>query len=214
MRTIDMSTWPRRKHFEFFQAMNHPQVGLCANVDITALRAATKERQVSISIAVTYVLARTANAIPEFRLRIRGAQVVEHDVVHPSFTVMATDDLFSFCTMIYDADFARFAEAGAAAVARAQANPNLENEPGQDDLLYMSVIPWVSFTAFLHPMQMHPVDSMPRIAWGKFFAENDRLKMPLAVQGHHAVMDGVHVGRYYEQVQGLLDRPAEWMSNP
>ena len=214
MRTIDMSTWPRRKHFEFFQAMNHPQVGLCANVDITALRAATKERQASVSIAATYVLARTANAIPEFRLRIRGAQVVEHDVVHPSFTVMATDDLFSFCTMIYDADFARFAEAGAAAVARAQANPNLENEPGQDDLLYMSVIPWVSFTAFLHPMQMHPVDSMPRIAWGKFFAENDRLKMPLAVQGHHAVMDGVHVGRYYEQVQGLLDRPAEWMSNP
>lgn len=214
MRTVDMNTWPRRKHFEFFRGMNHPQFGLCANVDVTAFRAAVKQRGVALSIAMTYALARTANAIPEFRQRIRGALVVEHDVVHPSSTVMAADDLFSFCMMPYDADFGRFAETAAAAVARAQADPGLEDEPGQDNLLFISAIPWVSFTAFLHPMQMHPVDSVPRFAWGKFFAESDRLKMPLAVQGHHALMDGVHVGRYYAQIQELLDRPEEWMGNP
>jgi chloramphenicol O-acetyltransferase type A len=33
------------------------------------------------------------------------------------------------------------------------------------------------------------------------------MKMPLSVQGHHALMDGLHVGRYYEQVQAYLDEP-------
>jgi chloramphenicol O-acetyltransferase type A len=73
----------------------------------------------------------------------------------------------------------------------------------------MSGIPWVSFTSMFHPIHIHPADSVPRIAWGKFFAEGQRLKLPLAVQVHHGLMDGVHVGRYYQLVQELLDQPPE-----
>jgi chloramphenicol O-acetyltransferase type A len=32
--------------------------------------------------------------------------------------------------------------------------------------------------------------------------------MPLSVQGHHALMDGVHAGRFFEQAQRYLDAPA------
>jgi chloramphenicol O-acetyltransferase type A len=32
--------------------------------------------------------------------------------------------------------------------------------------------------------------------------------MPLSVQVNHALMDGIHVGRYYGQVQAYLDNPA------
>ena len=31
--------------------------------------------------------------------------------------------------------------------------------------------------------------------------------MPLAVQGHHALMDGIHLGRFYARAQGLFDIP-------
>jgi chloramphenicol O-acetyltransferase type A len=34
--------------------------------------------------------------------------------------------------------------------------------------------------------------------------------MPLSVQVHHALMDGIHVGRYYEKFQAYLDHPGEW----
>ena len=74
-------------------------------------------------------------------------------------------------------------------------------------MLYMTPIPWVSFTSFIHPMQLHPADSIPRFAWGKCFKEGDTMKMPLGVQGHHAVMDGVHMGRFYEQVENYLIQP-------
>jgi len=208
MRKIDMETWPRRQHFQFFNHFDYPHAGLCANVDITAFYPFVKEGGHSFTVATTYLLARAANAVPEFRQRIRGEEVVEHDVVHPSPTFLTDDGLFSFCTIPYSDDFRLFAERAAEQIAAVKAQRVLENEPGQDELLYMTSMPWVSFTSLLHPIHMHPVDSVPRIAWGKFFQDGEILKMPLAVQGHHALMDGVHMGRYYALVEEYLSQPA------
>jgi chloramphenicol O-acetyltransferase type A len=207
MRVIDLETWPRRKHFAVYAAMDYPHFGLCANVDISRFQPWAKQHGLPFTIALVYVLAHAANRLPAFRYRIRAGQVVEHEVVHPSSTVLGDDDLFSFCTIPYAAGWDEFAGNAARCIAQARANPTLEDEPGQDDLLFMSGIPWVSFTSMFHPIHIRPADSVPRIAWGKFFADGQRLKLPLAVQVHHALMDGVHVGRYYQLVQELLDQP-------
>jgi catechol 2,3-dioxygenase-like lactoylglutathione lyase family enzyme len=57
------------------------------------------------------------------------------------------------------------------------------------------------------PLQLHPADSIPRFAWGKRFEDGNYLKMPLSVQGHHALMDGIHMGEFYAEVQGYLHQP-------
>ena len=157
MRTIDIETWPRRRHFELFSTWAHPHFNMSAHVDVAPLHAAAKRRGVSFTVAVVYAITRAANDIPEFRYRIRGAEVVEHDTVHPSITVMGEDDLF------------------------------------------------------MHPLGTHPPDSVPRFAWGRFYEQDAALKMPLSVQGHHALMDGVHVGAYYELVQRYLAEPESYM---
>jgi len=210
MRYIDMQNWPRRRLFTLYAAFDHPHFGMCANVDVTTFHPAVKERRRSITLAIVYVITRAANAIPEFRYRIRGQKVVEHEVVRPSTTLMAKDDLFSFCYFDYCEDFCMFAERASAQVAYMREHPTLENEPG-DDALYMTAEPWVSFTAFMHPANLRPPDSVPRFAWGKFFADGELLKMPLAVQGHHALMDGQHVGQFYEKAQDYFHHPAQWL---
>jgi len=207
MRLIDMQTWSRRNHFRLFSSFNHPHFNMCVNVDVTAFYPFVKRHGYSLTVSMVYVIARAANAIPEFRQRIRGDQVVEHEIVNPGFSILIDKDLFSFCAVEYAEDFSEFARRAAKSIAAVQAQPDLENNPEQDDVLYMSPIPWVSFTSFTHPMQFHPADSVPRFAWGKYFKEGDTLKMPLSVQGHHAIMDGIHVGRYYEKVQGYLQHP-------
>ena len=207
MRYIDMESWPRREHFKFFSAFDHPHAGLCANVDLTTFYPVAKERGVSFTVAIAYVLARAANAIPEFRYRIRAGDVVEHETVHPSWTIMADEDLFTFSTFEYVEDFSDFAARAADRIAYVQEHPTLGDEPGRDDLLFMTAIPWVSFTSVMHPMHLDPADSVPRIAWGKFFEDGELLKMPLGVQGHHALMDGIHIGRFYAKVQDYLQQP-------
>jgi len=207
MRQIDMQTWHRREHFKVFNAFDYPHFSLCANVDLTAFNPFVKQRGISFTVAIIFVLARAANAIPEFRYRIRAGKVVEHEIVHPSATILMDDDLFSFCTFDYIANFSEFAAKAAERIAYVKEDPTLKDGLEQDDLLYMTAIPWVSFTSFMHPLHLHPVDSVPRFAWGKFFEEGEFLKMPLSVQGHHALMDGLHVGIFFAEVQGYLHHP-------
>ncbi len=207
MRQIDMQTWPRREHFKVFSAFDYPHFNLCANVDLTAFYPFVKQRGISFTVATVYVLARAANAIPEFRYRIRPGKVIEHEIVHPSATILTDDDLFSFCTFDYIENFLEFAAKAAEKIAYVKGNPTLKDGLEQDDLLYMTAIPWVSFTSFMHPFHFHPVDSVPRFAWGKFFEDGKFLKMPLSVQGHHALMDGLHAGMFFAEVQGYLHHP-------
>jgi chloramphenicol O-acetyltransferase type A len=207
MRVIDLKTWSRREHSEYFGAFNHPHFNLCANVDLTKFYPFVKGHGFSITTAIIYVVSRSANDLPEFRYRIRESEIVEHETVSPSVTILVENDLFSFCSIAYCQDFEEFARRAASQIASVKANPTLKDPPGRDDLLYMTTIPWVSFTSFTHPMRLHPADSIPRFAWGKYFDEGRFLKMPLSVQGHHALMDGIHLGKFYENIQAYLDQP-------
>ncbi len=208
MRHIDMGSWPRRKHFEIYNAYDYPHFSLCADVDVTTFFPTMKAASISFTVAITYLVAKVANQIPELAYRIRNDQVVEHEVVHPSITILTKDELFSFCTIPFTEIFAEFCERATKAIAYHRENPTLEDEPGQDDLLFTTNLPWVSFTSMMHPIHMSPADSVPRIAWGKVRDESGELKMPLSVQGHHGLMDGLHIGRYFEGFQESLSSPA------
>ena len=207
MRHINLETWPRREHFKVFNAFDHPHFNMCANLDLTTFYPIVKQRGVSFTVAIVYVLSRVSNAIPEFRYRIRAGKVVEHEIVHPSTTILVDEDLFTFCTIDYIEDFSKFTVRAADRIAYVKEHPTLKDEPGQDDLLFMTALPWVSFTSFMHPMNLQPADSVPRFAWGKLFEEGEFLKMPLSVQGHHALMDGIHMARFYADVQDYLHHP-------
>jgi chloramphenicol O-acetyltransferase type A len=207
MRIIDFQTWPRRKHFEIYNSYDHPHFSMCANVDLTIFYPFVKQNQISITVAIVYLIAKTANAIPEFRYRIRPEAVVEHELVHPSTTVMADNDLFAFCWLDYSENFPFFYTGALERIATAKSRPSLEDIPGRDDCLYMTAIPWVSFTSFTHPMHLQPPDSVPRFAWGKFFQQAGRLWMPLGVQAHHALMDGFHFGKFYSTIQEHFSHP-------
>jgi chloramphenicol O-acetyltransferase type A len=85
MRYLDMETWPRREHFKLFSAYDHPHFGITANVDLTAFYPVVKQCGISFTVAMVYVISRASNAIAEFKYRIRAGEVVEHEIVHPSF---------------------------------------------------------------------------------------------------------------------------------
>ena len=54
-------------------------------------------------------------------------------------------------------------------------------------------------------------NTIPRIAWGKYFEENGKIKLPLSVQVNHSMADGVHVGRYFNAIQEILDNPVKYL---
>jgi len=207
MREIDLETWSRREHFKVFSGLGYPHFGLCADLDITAFRPFLKQHGISFTVAVVYIVTRAANGIPAFRQRIRSGRVIEHDVCHPSTTILTGEDLFSFCAFPYHEDFSSFASEAAERIARVKEHLYMEDDTRRDELLFMTAIPWVSFTSFLHPIHLDPTDSVPRFAWGKFFEERGATKMPFSVQVHHGLVDGLHVGRFFEAAQASFENP-------
>lgn len=204
MKIIDLENWERKEHYHFFKGMDYPHFNICANLDITRFYEDIKEKNLPFFISFLYAATRAANRIPEFRRRIRGYQVVEHAMVHPSFTAMTEKGVFSFCTVDFIENFLQFKTSTTSAIETAKVHGNLEDEPGRDDLLYISCIPWISFTGITHPIHLNPVDSIPRITWGKYFEENGKIKIPLSVQAHHGLMDGFHVGQYFNEMEGQM----------
>jgi chloramphenicol O-acetyltransferase type A len=72
-------------------------------------------------------------------------------------------------------------------------------------LVYYSVIPWISFTSFKNATRLDDSQTIPRIVFGKLFTEAGKMKLPHSVEVHHAVMDGIHVGKYFNLLQKKID---------
>ena len=213
MKHIVFENEHRKKHFDFFNGMNHPHFNITANVDVTDAISFMKSEGWPLTFSLVYLLSRAANEIKEFRWRIREGSVVEHSAVHPSFTVPTQEaDVFSFCTVDYNTNAHAFITEAKKVSDAMKTDPSLEDEEGRDDYLFLSAIPWVSFTSIQHAMNYHPHDSVPRISWGRFFTLNGKQMMPLAVQVHHALVDGRHVGHYFEKVEVLLSDPAKTLT--
>lgn len=207
MKYIDMEKWPRRALFRFYSGLDSPHFNVCADVDLTKLFEYAKTNHRSTFKTVLYVVCKSANAVTEFRLRLRGDQVVEHAVVHPSFTVLTDNNLFGFCAVEYTDDIDTFFQRTQDGIEAAKKNPTLEDEPERDDYLFISSLPWIRFTSISHPINIHPTDSVPRISWGKYHTENGKVTMPLSVQVHHGLADGYHLGLFFNRIQKLLNEP-------
>jgi chloramphenicol O-acetyltransferase type A len=214
VRRIDLSSWPRRKHYELFSAYAYPYFNLCADVDVAPLVRAVKAKESSFTAHLLYPLARAANSIPELRHRVRGDGVIEHRVAHPATTVLGGNGLFGFCFFEYVEDAGAFVRSAIEAIDCARLNPSVEDPPDRDDFLFMTAIPWVSFTSMMHPVPLSPPDSVPRIAWGRFRTEGERMPMPLSLHAHHGLVDGIHAGRFFERVQALIDVVEQWADGP
>ena len=48
-------------------------------------------------------------------------------------------------------------------------------------------------------------DNIPRITWGRYGEENGRKKLGMSVEVNHRLIDGVHIGRFAQTLEGLID---------
>lgn len=199
MKRINIENWPRRVSFEMFRNLDYPYFCLSAEMDVTRLQAQCKRGDHSPFSAVLYGISLAANMIEELRYRIRGSEIIVHDVVHPSFTLMTEAKQLAFCESKFTRDIHTFFHNTTQAIAAVKNNPTLNDEPDRDDYLFASSIPWIRFTSVSHPMNLHSDDSVPRISWGKITRVSDRIMMPLSIQVHHGLADGYHVGQFFEQ---------------
>jgi chloramphenicol O-acetyltransferase type A len=222
---LDFHQGPRRDAFRHFVAFEQPYFSLCTRMDVAPLKAALARHPGpgGLSLACHHIALALANRHEAFRLRLEGqgaqARVRLHARVDGSATVLRADDSFGFAYLPYLPRFADFRLQGAAAVQAVRDGPPGFHEPpsglADEDAtpMYFTTLPWVHFSSFAHARPGGGVDdSIPRVAFGRIDAEGARQWLPVALDVHHALMDGVHAGRWLQALEAAFAAPEDWLA--
>lgn len=154
-----------------------------------------------------WVVSKVVNSRDEFKYGWdAGGNLVRWESISPSyadfhredesFTKLVTaysDDLFDF-----HGRYLRDAEANRALRGIAPDQP--------PNFFDVSCLPWVSY----RHVDMHVFDEgrflAPVVTWGRYSPEGrGGLSMPLTMNIHHAVADGFHLSRFFNEVQALIN---------
>jgi chloramphenicol O-acetyltransferase type A len=209
---LDLANWSRRELFEFFIGYTNPYFNVCARVDVTKLVAFVRERPgVRISLALHYFALRIANEIEPFRYRLKDGKVFVYDAINGGTTVLLPNESFAYAYFDYKRDFEGFVTDAARAVDSLRTGSGALKPTMRDDVIYFTTLPWISFTSFAHARNKGRGESIPRIVFGKFTKENERLMLPISVEVHHALVDGLPVGRFLTSLEEAMAAPESFV---
>lgn len=211
-RYLDLENWSRKQLFDFFIDYAQPYFNVTTQVEVTNLKDFIRTRpQIRISHVLHYCALRAANEVEPFRYRLKDGRVVIYDVIHGGTTVLLPNESFSYAYFDFDPDFAAFADGMGKAVDELKNGTGELKPTMRDDVIYHTTLPWISFTSFAHARNRGRGESIPRIVFGKISDENGRQMLPISVEVHHALMDGLHVGRYLQKLERAFSEPESFI---
>lgn len=207
MERIELKGWNREKLFRMYQDSDLPYIIFSARVDVTRLLAHVRARGFSFSAALAFCCTRTANGIDNFRYRFDeegpyriGRNVAfmthlrENEEIFITVEGPPTEDMAAFCQIVQR----RAEEPGY--------DYGIENLPKRSDFINFSSIPWLDYTQLFRTITRAGKDCVPKISWGRYTTDAmGCTKLTLTVQVHHGLMDGYHVGLFYQQLEEYLD---------
>lgn len=209
---VDINQWIRKDQFHFFKEYDDPFFSITANVDIGPILEYAREEELSTFVVLLYVTLRAANEVDEFRYRIEDGIVYTYDTIHAGCTILNENKTFGFCYFDYDINFRAFLAGATAALKRYRSKENkMEAADERHDLIHYSVMPWVHFSSITHARRLRTGDSIPKVVMGKYIEEESGVVMPLSLDAHHALMDGFHVGEYFQRAQAIFQAPQRFL---
>lgn len=204
-RILNIESWPRKDHFNFFKQFEEPFFGVCVPVNCSRAYADAKETGNSFFLTYLHKSLVAANRTEPFRYRIAGEQVIIYDTVDASATINRPDGTMGFSYMKYDEDFGTFKSTALAETERVRNSSGLIPAISGENVIHFSSVPWINFTSLSHARSFSFNDSCPKISFGKMTDSAGEKTMPVSIHVHHALMDGFHVAQFIDEFQRLMN---------
>lgn len=155
--------------------------------------------------AMVFGVTKAMEAVDAFHYKDRDGVIVRHDTLVPSFTDLKPgSELFQIVTVEAGEDPADFCPPGQGPGGGPDRVHHLRPWDG-DQLVYFTCLPWFPLTALKNEKDVNPSDSVPRAAWGRWEEEGSRTRLLLSLELNHRLLDGVHVGRFYEALNRWME---------
>ena len=202
IRLIDLENWERREYYEHFIKDVVCSYSVTVNIDITNLKG------YSLYPAMIWLLTKTVNDMPEFRTCLTENGPGIYDDMHPMYTVFNKEKKnFSGIWSYFSEDYSEFLENYQADVQKYSSSTRYAPKEGTPaNSFNISMVPWLEFTSMNFNVYDEGKFLLPIFTMGKFFERDGKRYLPLAIQVHHAVCDGYHIGLFVEKLNEYIGR--------
>ena len=200
---IDEKTWKRTMHCMVFRNSVEPAFCVTFEADITKFLKLVKEQEYSFTLAMVYAVCKCANAIEEFRYRFLDGNVVLYDKIDTAFTYLNKEtELFKVVNVPMKDTLDEYMKI---ATKIAEEQKEYFTGPLGNDVFQCSPMPWVAYTHISHTNSGKKDNATPLFDWGKYQEREGRITMPVSVQAHHSFVDGIHIGKFVDELQRYMD---------
>lgn len=206
-RIIDLETWERRELFKLYTTDLKIVMNMTVDIDVTNVIRYVKARGMRFYPTMMWLVSKIMNSHDEFRYRLNGAgELILWDYVSPSYTDFnpETGKFVKFITE-YSEDLDEFhARAVADCAAHKWESGFLPDQP--ENFFDISCLPWTRYKSFDIQVSGGGERLFPVVVWGKYEEEGGRYVMPVTMNFHHAVGDGYHLCRFFEELKSEIER--------
>ena len=198
---IDMESWERREFYEHFINEVRCTYSATVNIDITNLAGQR------LYPAMIWLLTQAVNQMPEFRTDLTTEGLGIYDEMLPAYTIFNRDNKnFSNIWTKFNSNYREFLKLYEADAAMFSSSVSFAPKPDRPANTFdISMVPWFTFTAFNINIFNAGKYLLPIFTMGKIFEASGKRLLPLAIQVHHAVCDGHHVGEFIQELQEQID---------
>ena len=207
---VDIDEWSRGSLFQFYIEKMRIVMSLTVDINVAPLITYTKKNALKFYPAMIWVVSKVINSHDEFKYSWdTDGNLIRWDSISPSYTVFNRDDeCFSKFVTEYTDDIFEFYQRTVDDQRKYQEERAIiGNQP--QNFFDVSCLPWVKYKHF----DVHVFDEgkflAPVLTWGKYEVQNGNALMPLTMNIHHAVADGFHLSRFFNEVQELIDSYVE-----
>jgi chloramphenicol O-acetyltransferase type A len=203
---LDIDNWNRKELYQHFRTLSDASFGITSNVYVTQAFKYASQNEVPFFVVYLHACLKALNTVENFKYRIEDDKIAIYDTIHASATILREDKTFGFSFIDFDEDINVFNNNFQLEKDRILNSTNLFPPKYSLGCIHCSAIPWVHFTGHKEPVSGNRDDSVPQLAFGKVIEENEQKIMPVAVNVNHALVDGYHVGQFFEKFQNELDK--------
>lgn len=206
MNIIDYQKWNRKEHFEFFSKYDNPFFGVATVINCTESFLQCKKNGTSFFANYLHKSLLAANNVDALRYRILEKEIVDVNVIHAGTTIGRSDGTFGFSFIKYTDNLKEFSHALKKEIEVVENSSGLRADRNamRLDLIHYSTLPWIKFTGLTHARNYQSSDSVPKITFGKASEKDGKWLLPISIEAHHGLVDGVHIARFLEEFQQYM----------
>ena len=202
-KIIDLEQFERKDLFKLYTTDLKIVMNITVDIDVTNLVEFVKNNGYKFYPCMIWAVSKIVNSRDEFKYAKKDGNLILWDYVSPSFTDFNSEtQKFNKFVSEYSSDFETFYKTCQTDRKKYKKEVGfIGNQP--ENVFDITCLPWVYYKNFTMHIETEQ-RFFPVVSWGKYVNENGKYKMPVTIDFNHAVGDGFHASRFFNELQEFI----------